>query len=143
MYADGSQGLVSIIIASVAYFCIPETAKFLMEGQRIIAVDRIRIDAAGTTEHSRTRVRHVLQACTNTPILCSALGFFFGKYVSRQHFMIHYKITNSYCYNTCAQSFSLFSSSIIKAMGYTSEVAQLLSGGPYVRQTPISHSHPS
>ncbi|KAL5341375.1 major facilitator superfamily domain-containing protein [Aspergillus crustosus] len=109
------EGLVSIILAIVAFFVIPSgpgAARFLTKEQRKVAVDRIQLDAAGTTEHSRTRLRHVYQGLTTLPIVVSALGFFFG--------------------NTCAQSFSLFSPSIIQAMGYTDELAQLLSVGPYV-----------
>ncbi|KAL6230590.1 hypothetical protein BDW75DRAFT_248543 [Aspergillus navahoensis] len=108
------EGLVSIILAIIAVFTIPSgpgTARFLTEPQRKLAVDRVQIDAAGTSENSRTRLRHVIQGLTNLPIVACALGFFFG--------------------NTCAQSFSLFSPSIIHAMGYTDELAQLLSIGPY------------
>ncbi|KAL4909655.1 hypothetical protein BDW74DRAFT_186182 [Aspergillus multicolor] len=108
------EGLVSIILAIIAFFSIPsgpDTAQFLTESQRRIAVERIRLDAAGTSEHSRTTFRHVAQGLTTLPIVACALGFFFG--------------------NTCAQSFSLFSPSIIRAMGYTDELAQLLSVGPY------------
>ncbi|KAL4750723.1 hypothetical protein BDW72DRAFT_213222 [Aspergillus terricola var. indicus] len=109
------EGLVSIILAVLAFLTIPSgpgTARFLTESQRKLAVDRIQIDAAGTSEHSRTRLRHIKQGLTQLPIVACALGFSFG--------------------NTCAQSFSLFSPSIIQAMGYTDELAQLLSVGPYV-----------
>ncbi|OJJ62819.1 hypothetical protein ASPSYDRAFT_86470 [Aspergillus sydowii CBS 593.65] len=109
------EGLVSVILAVIAFCTIPSgpgSARFLTQSQRRLAVDRIQIDAAGTSEHSRTRMRHVMQGLTNLPIVACALGFFFG--------------------NTCAQSFSLFSPSIIQAMGYTGELAQLLSVGPYV-----------
>ncbi|KAL4778153.1 major facilitator superfamily domain-containing protein [Aspergillus varians] len=110
------EGLVSVILAIIAFLTIPAGpghARFLTESQRKIAVDRIQIDAAGTSEKSRTTsLRHVVQGLTNLPIVASAFGFFFG--------------------NTCAQSFSLFSPSIIRAMGYTDELAQLLSVGPYV-----------
>ncbi|CEL09731.1 Putative Permease of the major facilitator superfamily [Aspergillus calidoustus] len=109
------EGLVSIALGIIAFLCIPSgpgTAKFLTESQRKVAVDRLQIDAAGTSEHSRTRLRHVIQGLTTLPIVACAIGFFFG--------------------NTCAQSFSLFSPSIIRAMGYTDELAQLLSVGPYV-----------
>ncbi|KAL4936769.1 hypothetical protein BDV06DRAFT_216414 [Aspergillus oleicola] len=109
------EGLVSIILAIIAFFVIPSgpgTARFLTPEQRKVAAERIQLDAAGTDEHSRTRLRHVIQGLTNLPIVACALGFFFG--------------------NTCVQSFSLFSPSIISAMGYTDELAQLLSVGPYV-----------
>ncbi|KAL4956290.1 major facilitator superfamily domain-containing protein [Aspergillus filifer] len=109
------EGLVSIILAIIAFFIIPsgpQTAKFLTLEQRKVAVERIQLDAAGTDEYSRTRLRHVIQGMTNLPIVACALGFFFG--------------------NTCAQSFSVFSPSIIAAMGYTDELAQLLSVGPNV-----------
>ncbi|KAL4795358.1 major facilitator superfamily domain-containing protein [Aspergillus venezuelensis] len=109
------EGLVSIIIAIIAFFVIPsgpQTAKFLTPEERKIAVERIQLDAAGTDEHSRTTLRHIIQGLTNLPIVACALGFFFG--------------------NTCAQSFSVFSPTIIAAMGYTAELAQLLSVGPNV-----------
>ncbi|EIT74764.1 permease of the major facilitator [Aspergillus oryzae 100-8] len=115
------EGLVSVILAVVAFISIPsgpETARFLTESQKQVAVDRMRIDSAGTTEHSRTTFRHVVQGLTTPPIVFCALGFFFG--------------------NTCAQSFSLFSPSIISAMGYTKELAQLLSVGPYAAACVIS-----
>ncbi|KAL2817646.1 major facilitator superfamily domain-containing protein [Aspergillus granulosus] len=109
------EGLVSMILAVIAFITIPSgpgTAKFLTESQRKLAVDRLQIDAAGTGEHRRTTLQDVRQGLTTLPIVACAIGFFFG--------------------NTCAQSFSLFSPSIIGAMGYTDELAQLLSVGPYV-----------
>jgi hypothetical protein len=45
--------------------------------------------------------------------------------------------------STCGQSFSLFSPSIIHAMGYTDELAQLLSVGPYVHAPPQPHYYPN
>ncbi|KAL4762573.1 major facilitator superfamily domain-containing protein [Aspergillus foveolatus] len=92
------------IIAFLAIPSGPGTARFLTESQRELAADRIQVDAAGTSEHSRTRLRHIKQGLTQLPIVAF----------------------------TCAQSFSLFSPSIIQAMGYTDELAQLLSVGPYV-----------
>ncbi|KAE8350320.1 major facilitator superfamily domain-containing protein [Aspergillus coremiiformis] len=115
------EGLVSIILAVIAFVCIPrgpETARFLTQSQRQVAIDRIRIDSAGTSEHSRTKLRHVVQGLTTIPIVTCAFGFLFA--------------------NTCVQSFSLFSPSIIHAMGYTNEVAQLLSVGPYAAACAIS-----
>ncbi|KAL4934241.1 major facilitator superfamily domain-containing protein [Aspergillus undulatus] len=109
------EGFVSVILAIIAFFNIPSgpgRARFLAPEQRKVAVERLQVDAAGTDEHSRTRLRHVVQGLTNVPIVACALGFFFG--------------------NTCVQSFSLFSPSIISAMGYSGELAQLLSVGPYV-----------
>jgi anaerobic C4-dicarboxylate transporter len=75
---------VSIALGIVAFLCIPSgpgTAKFLTESQRKVAVDRLQIDAAGTSEHSRTRLRHVIQGLTTLPIVACAIGFFFGKWV--------------------------------------------------------------
>ncbi|KAE8369943.1 major facilitator superfamily domain-containing protein [Aspergillus caelatus] len=115
------EGLVSVILAVVAFISIPngpENARFLTESQKQVAVDRMRIDSAGTTEHSRTTPRHIVQGLTTPPVVFCAFGFFFG--------------------NTCAQSFSLFSPSIISAMGYTNELAQLLSVGPYAAACAIS-----
>ncbi|KAE8381297.1 major facilitator superfamily domain-containing protein [Aspergillus bertholletiae] len=115
------EGLVSIILAVAAFLTIPsgpENARFLTEYQRQVAVDRMRIDSAGTTERSRTAFRHVVQGVTTLPMIFCAFGFLFG--------------------NTCAQSFSLFSPSIISAMGYTKELAQLLSVGPYAAACAIS-----
>ncbi|KAL4879975.1 major facilitator superfamily domain-containing protein [Aspergillus karnatakaensis] len=109
------EGLVSVGLGIIAFFFIPsgpETARFLTEAQRKVAVQRIQLEAAGTSEHSRTTVRHVIQGLTTLPIVACAVGFFFG--------------------STCVQSFALFSPSIIQAMGYTGELAQLLSVGPYV-----------
>ncbi|KAF7617477.1 hypothetical protein AFLA_006400 [Aspergillus flavus NRRL3357] len=99
------EGLVSVILAVVAFISIPsgpETARFLTESQKQVAVDRMRIDSAGRL----TFADYV------------SPWFFFG--------------------NTCAQSFSLFSPSIISAMGYTKELAQLLSVGPYAAACVIS-----
>ncbi|KAL2826340.1 major facilitator superfamily domain-containing protein [Aspergillus pseudoustus] len=109
------EGLVSIVLAVIAFATIPSgpgTANFLTEAQRKLAVGRLRTDTAGTTEQPRTTLRDVKEGLTTLPIVACAIGFFFG--------------------NTCAQSFSLFSPSIIGAMGYTDELAQLLSVGPYV-----------
>ncbi|GMF67191.1 unnamed protein product [Aspergillus oryzae] len=81
-YLTVPQGLVSVILAVVAFISIPsgpETARFLTESQKQVAVDRMRIDSAGTTEHSRTTFRHVVQGLTTPPIVFCALGFFFGK----------------------------------------------------------------
>ncbi|KAL4818466.1 major facilitator superfamily domain-containing protein [Aspergillus spinulosporus] len=109
------KGLVSILLAIIVFLTTPSgpgTARFLTESQRKLAVDRIQIDAAGTSKLSRTRLRRIKEGITQLPIVACALGFFFG--------------------NTCAQSFSLFSPYTIQAMGYTDELAQLLSVGPYV-----------
>ncbi|KAL3459359.1 major facilitator superfamily domain-containing protein [Aspergillus heterothallicus] len=108
------EGLVSMILAGIAFFVIPSgpgTARFLTEKQQQLAIDRLRVDPDGTSEHTRTTLRDVRRGLTTLPIVACAIGFFFG--------------------NTCAQSFSLFSPSIIGAMGYTDELAQLLSVGPY------------
>jgi hypothetical protein len=109
------QGLISLCICFLAFWQIPkgpETAKFLDQEEKIAAVDRLRVDSAGTTEGGRTRWKHVRQALTSIHVLVCGLGFFFG--------------------NTAAQSFSVFAPSIIAAMGYSSTRAQLLSVGPYV-----------
>jgi hypothetical protein len=104
-----------LFIAALAYWQIPkgpETAKFLSDEEKVVAVNRLRIDSAGTTESGRTRWKHVRQALSSTHVLVCGLGFFFG--------------------NTAAQSFSVFAPSIIRDMGYASTLAQLLSVGPYV-----------
>lgn len=90
----------------------PETARFLQEEEKEVAVNRLRVDSAGTTENGQTRWKHVRQAFFSTHVLVCGLGFFFG--------------------NTAAQSFSVFAPSIIAAMGYSRTQAQLLSVGPYV-----------
>ena len=77
-----------------------------------MAVNRLRVDSAGTTEGGHTRWKHVRQALLSPHVLACGVGFFFG--------------------NTAAQSFSVFAPSIIAAMGYSSTRAQLLSVGPYV-----------
>ncbi|KAB5585769.1 permease of the major facilitator superfamily [Coniochaeta sp. 2T2.1] len=109
------EGLISILLGIAAFFLIPAgptEAKFLSPEEKVVAVDRLRLDSAGTTEHAKTSMKHVLIALCSPHTLGCGLGFFFG--------------------NTTAQSFSVFSPSIIKAMGYTNTKAQLLSVGPYV-----------
>ncbi|KAL3485277.1 major facilitator superfamily domain-containing protein [Aspergillus germanicus] len=109
------EGLVSMLLAIIAFFIIPSgpgTAGFLTESQCKLAVSRLQVDEAATGHHQRTTLRDVRDGLTSLPIVACAIGFFFG--------------------NTCAQSFSLFSPSIIGAIGYTDELAQLLSVGPYV-----------
>lgn len=114
------QGLISLFIAVLAWWIIPrgpETAKFLSEEEKSVAIDRLRVDSAGTTEGGRTRWKHVRQALLSTHVLACGVGFFLG--------------------NTAAQSFSVFTPSIIAAMGYSSTRAQLLSVGPYVSIGPV------
>ncbi|KAL2839894.1 major facilitator superfamily domain-containing protein [Aspergillus pseudodeflectus] len=109
------EGLVSMVLAGLAFFLIPSgpgTAKFLTDMQRKLAVNRLQSDEASASEHQRTTLRDVREGLASLPVVACAIGFFFG--------------------NTCAQSFSLFSPSILGAMGYSGELAQLLSVGPYV-----------
>ncbi|KAH8801421.1 major facilitator superfamily domain-containing protein [Xylogone sp. PMI_703] len=109
------EGLISVIIGAAAFYIIPAgpaQARFLSEEEKVVAVDRLRVDSAGTTEQGHTKLKHVILAMKSPHTLGCGLGFFFG--------------------NTCAQTFSVFSPSIIAAMGYTDTKAQLLSVGPYV-----------
>ncbi|CBF88839.1 hypothetical protein AN0760.2 [Aspergillus nidulans FGSC A4] len=80
----------------IAFLAIPSgsgTARFLTESQSKLAAERIQVDAARTSEHSRTRLRHIKQGLTQLPIVACALGFFFGKLLRCARF------------STCAQSF--------------------------------------
>ncbi|RFU27613.1 hypothetical protein B7463_g8741, partial [Scytalidium lignicola] len=107
------EGLISIIIGAVGFYLIPAgpvEARFLSDDEKTVAVNRLRVDAAGTTEQG-TKLKHVLQAMKSPHTLGCGLGFFFA--------------------NSCAQTFSVFSPLIIAAMGYTDTRAQLLSVGPY------------
>ncbi|KAB8259489.1 hypothetical protein BDV32DRAFT_159253 [Aspergillus pseudonomiae] len=75
------QGLVSIILAVIAFICIPsgpESARFLTESQKRVAVDRMRIDSAGTTEHSQTKFRHAA-ACA----ISIVVGYISDRYENR------------------------------------------------------------
>lgn len=86
-----------------------------------MAVDRLRVDSAGTTEAGQTKWKHVRQALLSPHVLACGVGFFFG--------------------NTAAQSFSVFAPSIIAAMGYSRSKAQLLSVGPYVSNANLAPNH--
>lgn len=78
------EGLVTLVIAGLAFWLIPsgpETAKFLTQEEKVVAVDRLRIDSAGTTEGNSTKPKHIWQALTSVHVLGCGLGFFFGKSV--------------------------------------------------------------
>jgi hypothetical protein len=126
------KGVISILLSVIAFVCIPKgpvEAKFLTEEEKIVAVDRLRLDAAGTSENSaKTKWKHIWQAISSPHTLVCGLGFFFGKCVSPPPIISQTKMR----YSTAAQTFSVFSPSIIAAMGYSSTRAQLLSVGPYV-----------
>jgi hypothetical protein len=89
------------------------------------------LDAAGTNEggpEAKSKLKHILQAISSPHTLVCGLGFFFGKYVLLFSSRDSAHNENS----TGAQTFSVFSPSIIAGMGYKNEPAQLLSVGPYV-----------
>ena len=71
-----------MIIGVFAWFIIPNgprTAKFLTEEQKILAVNRLRVDAAGTDEHGTTKLKHILQALKSPHVIGCGLGFCMGK----------------------------------------------------------------
>jgi MFS family permease len=76
------EGFITLVIAGLAFWFIPagpEAAKFLTEEEKIVAVDRLRVDSAGTSEGQSTKFKHVWQALGSVHVLGCGLGFFFGK----------------------------------------------------------------
>lgn len=59
----------------------PVNAKFLSSEEKVVAVDRPRLDSAGVTEQGKTKFKHIIQALCSPHTLGCGLGFFFGKSV--------------------------------------------------------------
>lgn len=79
--SNTDQGLISVCLGIVSYFLLPSdpsTAKFLTEEEKVVAADRLRLDAEGTTETSHATLKHVIQALSSIPTLLCSFGFFLG-----------------------------------------------------------------
>jgi hypothetical protein len=71
------------MLGVVAFFFLPSgpsTAKFLTEEEKIVAAERLAVDAEGTTENgaSGATLKHVVQAFSSIPTICCSIGFFLG-----------------------------------------------------------------
>ena len=69
------------MLGVIAYIILPSdpsTAKFLTYEEKVVAADRLRLDAEGTTEATHATYKHVLQALSSIPTLLCSFGFFLG-----------------------------------------------------------------
>lgn len=108
------EGLATMAIAVVCYFYMytsPETCNFLTPRQKYIAMERLHRDSRENAAE-KTQMVHVKRGIFNINNLLCALGFFFN--------------------NVSVQSLALFMPTILKALGWTSTKAQLLTVPPYV-----------
>lgn len=108
------EGLLSIVVSSSAYWFIrdyPEKTTFLNEAEKKEVLRRLTDDSGGRLT-KETKMKYVLQALGDWKIWVHMAIFLAG-------FGPIY-------------SFSLFSPTIIKGMGYTNNAAQLMSVPPYV-----------
>lgn len=108
------EGLVTMAIAAACYFYMytsPETCKFLTPRQKYIAMERLRRDSRENAAE-KTQMVHVKRGILNINNILCALGFFFN--------------------NVSVQSLALFMPTILRALGWTSTKAQLLTVPPYV-----------
>lgn len=107
------EGLLSILVSFTAYWGIkdyPATATFLEPAEKTEVLRRLQDDSGGLSEAFNTR--YVWQAMTDWKIwvhMCILLAGFCPIY-----------------------SFALFSPTIIKGMGYSTNTVQLMSVPPYV-----------
>lgn len=107
------EGLISVMLAVTAYFILPsspETATFLPEAERQVAVARIARDLKSRKIES-LNMRYVKRAMfnLNTFLMCLA----------------------SFCSLLTMNSMALFVPSLLNAMGYSGIHSQLLSVPPY------------
>lgn len=59
----------------------PESAKWLTEEEKITAINRLKIDAAGTNEGGGTKLKHILQALTSPHVIGCSFSFVMAKLV--------------------------------------------------------------
>ncbi|QRV93221.1 major facilitator superfamily transporter [Ceratobasidium sp. AG-Ba] len=107
------EGLLTIVVASTAYFFVPDhptTAKFLTPSQRVTLVRRLQEDTGGLSQDFN--ISYVWDAVKDWKTYAYMLIFI--------------------ACTTPTYSMSLFLPTIIKNMGYTAEKAQLLSVPPYI-----------
>jgi sugar phosphate permease len=108
------EGLATMAIAATCYFYMytsPETCNFLTPRQKYIAMERLRRDSRENAAE-KTQMAHVKRGILNINNILCALGFFFN--------------------NVSVQSLALFMPTILRALGWTSTKAQLLTVPPYV-----------
>ncbi|KAI5785781.1 major facilitator superfamily domain-containing protein [Geopyxis carbonaria] len=108
------EGIMTMVIAIGGYFLMPSaptSCTFLTPRQQYIATERI-LREHKEAAHEKTELRHLKRAVFNINNIICAMGFFF--------------------INVTVQSFSLFLPTILKALGWTSTRAQLLTVPPYV-----------
>jgi hypothetical protein len=108
------EGLATMLIAVVCYFYMstsPAMCAFLTPRQKYIATERLRREHL-ENPYEKTTVHDVKRGLLNVNNALCALGFFFN--------------------NISVQSLALFMPTILKALGWTSTNAQLLTVPPYV-----------
>ncbi|KAL9049987.1 MAG: hypothetical protein Q9162_006902 [Coniocarpon cinnabarinum] len=108
------EGLVTVILGLLTWFMVqdfPAEATFLTEGERARVLKRLREDNQASAEHSKLTMKDVLDAYKDWKTYA---------------FAIVYMGCDGSLY-----AFSLFTPSIISALGYTSTKANLLSVPPY------------
>ncbi|RPB14106.1 MFS general substrate transporter [Morchella conica CCBAS932] len=107
------EGLITVCVAIMGYFLMPSSpaaCKFLTPRQTHIATLRIAHDHKESAPEA-TSLYHIKRALLNINNFFCAFGFFF--------------------INVTVQSFSLFLPTILRALGWTSTRAQLLTVPPY------------
>ncbi|TQS31680.1 hypothetical protein Golomagni_08027 [Golovinomyces magnicellulatus] len=107
------EGMATMIVAFAAYFVMydyPKTAKFLSQEEKDVVVSRLRIDSSALSDDFN--LKFMWDAFKDWKI------------------WVHMFITIG-CYIPL-YSISIFLPTIVKSIGYTNEVAQLMTVPPYV-----------
>ncbi|RHZ54286.1 hypothetical protein Glove_428g67 [Diversispora epigaea] len=108
------DGLITILIALLAYFFIsdyPETAKFLTNNERTLAIKRLKYDA-GSGHLTHFEKEYVLAAIKDWKVW-SAMFIYIGIVIP-------------------VYSFSFFIPAIVNGMGFDTVISQLLAAPPFI-----------
>ncbi|PVF98944.1 MFS general substrate transporter [Serendipita vermifera] len=109
------EGAITILFALIGYWLLPRSpdhSGFLTERERMIAMERVRVENAGLVEEETTEWDLVLRAWFSMTNWICAAGFFLT--------------------NISIQGMVLFMPSLIAGMGYDAIKAQLLTVPPYI-----------
>lgn len=109
------DGVVTVIIAFLSYFIFPdyaETATWLTENERKLAIERIRLDTGESAYSTHFDKFQIIQAFKDLKI-----------YI----FMVIY-----FCIVVILFSFAFFIPSIVNGLGFNTVISQLLSSPPFI-----------
>ncbi|KAL1406637.1 hypothetical protein Q8F55_008343 [Vanrija albida] len=107
------EGILTVVVAVISFWMLhdyPDTAKFLTEPERQVLQARLRLDNDGCSHEYKTKF--IWDAFTDWKVWAFSV-------------MFHGTLTPLY-------TFSLFSPTLVAALGYTAAKAQLMSVPPYV-----------